>query len=122
MSFLKKRLQSFEPPIHGVAILFRETPNARVELAIAIAALVFGFCFHLSAGEWTAILVLIGAVFSLEAVNTAIERLADYACGSKYDPLVKKAKDLAAAAVLIMACTSVIVGLYIFIPKITGLP
>lgn len=63
------------------------------------------------------VLLCIGAVFALEIINSAIENLADLVCQEKNE-YVKKAKDLAAAAVLTAAFVSVIIALIIFIPKI----
>ena len=80
-----------------------------------VAVVTAGFLFHITSGEWLAVIVCIGAVFALEAVNTAIEAIADEVSPG-YSPLIKKAKDVAAAAVLIMAIASVAVAAVIFIP------
>ncbi len=59
-------------------------------------------------------------MLALEAVNTAIERLAD-AVSEDYHPLIGAAKDLAAGAVLIMAIAAVFVGFALFFhfPRLT---
>src|SRR5690554_6030275 len=105
MSYLKKRIQSFKHASRGIRTLFRETPNAWIHLAVAIIAVLLGWVYRLSTGEWLAIIIVIGTVFSMEAVNTALERLSDFACDKEIHPLVKKTKDLAAAGVLIAALT-----------------
>jgi len=54
----------------------------------------------------------------LEAINSALETLADYACNREIHPLIKKGKDLAAGGVLIAALTALVVGVVVFLPKI----
>ena len=57
----------------------------------------------------------IGAVWTAEAMNTAIEMLCDLCCGGKYHPVVKRVKDVAAGAVLIAAAVSIVVGAILFL-------
>ena len=65
-----------------------------------------------------AILFAIGSVLAAEAINTAIEKLADFVSPA-HQVLIGKAKDLAAAAaVLILSICAFIIGGIIFIPKI----
>ena len=70
--------------------------------------------------EWIAVTIVIGAVLAAEAVNSSIEALADLV-SPEYNEAIKRTKDLAAGAVLILAVMSVIVGLLIFVPKILSL-
>ena len=62
----------------------------------------------------------IGMVLAAEAVNSSIEALCDLVSPG-YNEAIKKAKDLAAGAVLILAIAAATVGLIIFIPKILAL-
>lgn len=73
---------------------------------------------HISAGEWLWIVLAIGIVWYSEAVNTAIERLAD-AVTLEHDPKIKIAKDCAAAGVLIASMIALAIGLIIFVPRIS---
>ena len=66
----------------------------------------------------TIICLCIGLVLSAEAVNSAIEALADRVSPA-YDEAIKRTKDLAAGAVLLLAIASAVVGLIIFLPKLT---
>ena len=68
--------------------------------------------------EWIVICLCIGLVLSAEAVNSAIEALADRVSPA-YDEAIKRTKDLAAGAVLLLAIASAVVGLIIFLPKLT---
>ena len=53
----------------------------------------------------------------MEAINSAIEALAD-TISTDYHPLIGRAKDLAAGAVLFAALTAALIGLLIFVPRI----
>jgi len=110
----KARGRSFLYAFAGLRVLFGEH-NAWLHTVATVAVVTAGFLFHITSGEWLAVIVCIGAVFALEAVNTAIEAIADEVSPG-YSPLIKKAKDVAAAAVLIMAIASVAVAAVIFIP------
>lgn len=117
-SFLKKRLLSFKYAFQGLLVLFRKTPNARIHLVMGTMAVALGFILHISSAEWVAVCIVIGMVFAMEAVNTAIECLSDFVTQKQIHPDIKKVKDLAAAGVLIAAIASAIVGIIIFLPKI----
>lgn len=119
--YINNRLNSFKYAFQGIAMLFRETPNAIIHLVLAIIAVILGFILSISATEWIAVCIVIGLVFALEAVNTALENLSDYACKKEIHPAIKKTKDLAAAGVLLAAIAALIVGIIIFLPKLLSL-
>lgn len=73
--------------------------------------------FGISAKEWIAVVFAIGTVLAAEAVNSSIEAIADLVSPG-YNEAIKRTKDLAAGAVLILAIAAAIVGLIIFVPKI----
>lgn len=118
MGYIKKRILSFRYAFRGTATLFRETPNIRLQLAAAITAVIMGFLLHISHGEWLAIIIVTGDVFAMEAMNSAMEQLADFTCKQEIHPAIKKVKDISAAAVLLAAVAALVVGLVIFLPKI----
>ena len=70
--------------------------------------------------EWVTIVIAIGLVIALEAINSSIEKLSDFVSPEMHNQ-IKTVKDLSAAGVLISAITAVIVGLLVFIPKIFAL-
>src|SRR4051812_21644682 len=78
----------------GVVVLFRTQANARIQIAVALATIVGGFVFHISAGEWCAVIGVIGLVLVAEAINTAVEAVVDLA-SSEVHPLAERAKDVA---------------------------
>ncbi|MGB8492618.1 MAG: diacylglycerol kinase family protein [Bacteroidales bacterium] len=116
----RSRITSFRDAFSGLGTMFRHEPNARIHLAITVCVIIAGICFRLSAAEWIAITFAIGFVFTAEILNTSIEKLADFVSPQKHEN-IKRVKDLAAAGVLISAIASAVIGLIIFIPKISGL-
>lgn len=75
------------------------------------------FILKVSKDEFCILVLTIGCVWTAETFNTAVERVVDLVTLER-KPLAKAAKDLAAGAVLILAISSVVIGLVIFLPKI----
>ena len=117
---LKQRIDSFRYAFQGMRDLVATQPNTRIHLISAAAVVAAGAALGLSAGEWALIAVCIVLVISMEAMNTALEYLTDLV-SPEYHPLAGKAKDAAAAAVLIAAAGAAVAGLIIFLPKIRAL-
>ena len=113
-------VKSFGYAFSGIAQTFREGRNFKVQLCFAIAAVVLGFVFRISASEWIAVALCIGIVLGGECVNTAIEAIVDLA-SPEYHLLAKRAKDCAAAGVLISSIAAVVVEAIIIIPKFFAL-
>lgn len=88
--------------------------NFRFHLCAAAFVIFFAAKFYeFSRGEWALLLLTCGAVLSLEAVNTSVERLCDKVSPEK-DAKIGSAKDCAAGAVLISAIIAVAVGVCLF--------
>ncbi|MNR31144.1 Undecaprenol kinase [compost metagenome] len=79
--------------------------------------LLAGWHFEVSFLEWIALIVCISSVLAAELFNTAIEVLVNLV-SPEFNPKAGLVKDIAAAAVLIVALMSLVVGLIIFVPKI----
>ena len=117
---IRKRIESFQFAFNGLKILIREEHNARIHLFAVVCVTIAGFGFKISASEWIAVVVASGFVISMEIVNSAIEGISDFISPEKHE-MIKKIKDLSAAAVLLAAITAFIIGLIIFMPKILDL-
>ena len=113
----KARIISFKHAFIGIADFFQSEHNALIHLVVAIVAIGFGIWLSISCVEWIIVICLIGIVYMAEFFNTAIEKLGDSITG-EYNEAIKGAKDLSAAAVLIVALTAVVIGLIIFIPRL----
>lgn len=101
----------------GFKTAFAEEKHIRIHVAMALLVVILGAIVSLHAVEWIIVLLTIGNIIGLELVNSAIERAVDYT-GTKQHPLAKKAKDMAAAAVLVMCIIALVIGVIIFVPKI----
>lgn len=110
-------IKSFGYAFSGIAQAFREGRNFKVQLGFAVLAIVLGIAFRIDPAEWTAIAICIGVVLGGECMNTALEAIVDLA-SPDYHELAKRAKDCAAAAVLICSIASVAVAAFVFLPRI----
>ncbi len=117
---LRKCLAGFQYAFNGIRLLITHEHNAWIHCFAAVCVILAGAYFGLSQGEWIAVLIVIGAVFSTEAFNTAVESIADF-ISPGYHETIKKVKDFTACAVLIWAIIAAIVGGIIFFPKIIAL-
>ena len=109
----RARLHSFIFAGRGILVLFREEHNARIHLFIAVSVIFMGIVFDILATEWMFCILAIGLVLSAEAVNSSLESIAD-SITLEENAHIKKAKDFAAAAVLILSISAALVGLTIF--------
>ncbi len=112
---MKNRFRSFKYAFRGIKTLLVTQMNARIHLAALVLVLAAGFIVNLDSGEWALIALAAAMVLSAEAMNSALEFLADHTAPEWHD-YVQKAKDLAAGSVLLAAAGALAVGLIVFIP------
>lgn len=117
---LKSRLESFRFALNGLLLLLKNEHNSRIHLLAAIIAIVMGIIMKIDHYEWSLLIIVIGAVFLTELLNSSIESLADL-IDPEWNELIMRAKDYSAAAVLISAIVAIVVGGLIFIPKFLDL-
>ena len=116
---VRKSAKSFQYGFAGLWTAFRGEHNMWIHLTAAVLAILFGWLCQLTKVEWILLLLCIGGVLSLEIINTALEKLCDLV-HKDFHPLIRQIKDLAAAAVLVMAIVAFIIGCLLFIPHIIG--
>jgi diacylglycerol kinase len=114
--YITGRGKSFGFAFNGLRTVFITQPNARIHLVAAVLVVAAGFYFKISRTEWLFITVAIALVWLAEAFNTALEYLTDLA-SPQFHHLAGKAKDCAAAAVLIAAFMALAVAGIVFLPK-----
>jgi len=115
---LAARLKSFADASVGLVAILRSQPNAWIHLAATAVVVFLGMRYRLGPVEWACLVLAIAGVWTAEAFNTALEFLTDLVSPKRH-PLAGKAKDAAAAAVLLMSGGSLTVGLLIFLPHFT---
>ena len=111
--YLQARIRSFSYAFKGLRVLLLTQPHAQLHALATVAVLIAGKILHLRRWEWVAILLCIGMVWMAEALNTALEFLADEVSLEKRER-IGKAKDVAAGGVLITALISVAVAVLVF--------
>lgn len=114
---IKKRAKSFVYAFNGISALLRDEHNSRIHVAAMVAVVILGFILGLSNIEWCVVALCCGGVLMAEAINSAVEAIADLV-SPDYHPLIKKAKDVGAAGVLMMAIAAATSGIIIFLPKL----
>lgn len=112
---LTGRLRSIKYALEGLLLMLKSQHNAWIHLLAIAVVILAGFYYEITATHWAIITLTIISVWVAEALNTAFEYLCDVT-NPEFHPLVKKAKDISAGAVLISALGAVIIGLIIFLP------
>jgi undecaprenol kinase len=107
--------KSFSYAITGIRTALRTERNMRIHLFVSIVVIGCSVFFSINKLEWLFVIGAIGGIFSLELINTSVERVVDLIT-EEYHPLAKQAKDLAAGAVFVYAIMAVVIGVIIFLP------
>lgn len=114
------RIRSVRQALRGIWVMLSTQHNAWIHAVATTVAVGAGIALQVSRGEWLAVVLAIMAVWTAEALNTAFESLCNVA-SPEFHPLVERAKDVAAGAVLISAIGAVAIGLLVFGPRLLGL-
>lgn len=77
-SFFRGRLRSFKFALKGMWLLMSTEDSIKAQLFVAIIITAFGFYFNISNIEWMFQFFTIGLVLVAEALNTAVEKIADF--------------------------------------------
>ena len=112
--------RSFAAAFAGLWHLLRHEPNAQIHAALAVLATALAYWLGLPPAEWPVLAMVFALVIGLEAMNTAVEGLADLAM-PRQDPRVRTIKDLAAGGVLVAAIAALAVGVCLFGPRLLRL-
>ena len=112
-------LKSFTYAWQGI-VSTTEERNFRVHSVVGVLALVLCALLHVPVSGWLSVIICIGVVMAAECINTSIESLVDLASPGIH-PLAKRAKDCAAAAVLVVSIMAVVVGLVVYGSAIVAL-
>ncbi len=117
---LMSRLRSFRFAFEGLWVMLKTQHNCWVHLVATAMVIGAGVFFRITLQEWSLLVVVIMMVWIAEGFNTALEFLSD-AVSTDFHLLIKRAKDVAAASVLIAAVGAVVVGLLVFLPHMLSM-
>ena len=115
--FLVSRARSFGHAFRGLWYVVRTQRNAWIHALATSLVVVMALWLQLTLRDWAVLILAIALVWTAEFINTALEAVVDLA-SPQHHPLAKVGKDVGAAAVLIAALTSVLVGLLILGPPL----
>jgi len=116
-NFFFSRLRAFGHAFRGWWYVIRTQRNAWIHAMTTALVMLLAAWLRLPARDWALLILVIAMVWTAEFINTALEAVVDLA-SPQHHPLAKVGKDVGAAAVLIAALTSVLVGLLILGPPL----
>jgi len=117
LEFFRSRLRSFRYAFAGWWYVIRTQRNAWIHAVASALVVVLGLWLRLSARDWAVIVLAIGLVWTSEFLNTALEAVVDLA-SPQHHHLARVGKDVGAAAVLIAAFSSALIGFLILGPPL----
>jgi diacylglycerol kinase (ATP) len=115
--FIASRIHSFGHAFRGWGYVLRTQHNAWIHAFVSTLVILAAFWLRLPPHDWAILLLAIALVWTAEFINTALEAVVDLA-SPQHHPLAKVGKDVGAAAVLIAALTSILIGLLILGPPL----
>lgn len=120
ISFIKGRLKGFIYAYRGAFKLITTEHSIITQFCISIIAIIVGFISNISSTEWMFQIFAMGLVLSVEGLNTAIEKIADF-IHPDYHEKIGIIKDIAAGAVFFAALNAIAIGLIIYLPIVIAL-
>ncbi|MFV8328228.1 diacylglycerol kinase family protein [Flavobacterium sp. ZS1P14] len=114
-TFFTGRLKSVTYAFKGAVKLISTEHSIMVQFSLGILMTFAGFYFGITSTQWLFQTLAIGLVMSIEGLNTAVEKIADF-IHPNYHERIGFIKDIAAGAVFFAALTAIVIGLIIYIP------
>ena len=111
-------LKSFKYAFSGIGYVLKTSRNFKIQLIFAFTSLMIGFLLQISQSNYVILIATIMSVLILEILNTSIESIVDLVVKKEFSSFAKISKDTSAGAVLLASVNSVIIAVYIFVPKI----
>ena len=115
-SFIRGRMRSLKFAFKGAWLLLTTEDSIKAQIFMAIIVTVMGFYFDIANIEWMLQFLAIGMVLVAEALNTAIEKIADFV-HPDFHVKIGFIKDIAAGAPTFAGIISIIIAGFIYIPK-----
>ncbi|WP_264550197.1 diacylglycerol kinase [Flavobacterium sp. N2820] len=109
------RLKSMVFALKGAFKLITTEHSVMVQSSLAVLMTIAGFYFGINRMEWMMQILAFGLVLSIEGLNTAVEKIADF-IHPNYHERIGFIKDIAAGAVFFAALTAIAIGCIIYFP------
>ena len=117
MSWIGGRVASFGHAFRGIGRLVANEANAQIHALATVLVVLLAWALEVSESDWALLILAMALVWAAEAVNTAIEALADR-ISPDHDESIGLAKDVSAGAVLLAAIGAAAVGLIVLGPPL----
>lgn len=115
--FFTSRARSFRYAFAGWWYVIRTQKNAWIHALATVLIMSISLWLRLPLRDLAVIVLTVAMVWMAEFLNTALEAVVDLA-SPQVHPLAKVGKDVGAAAVLIAALASILIGLLILGPPL----
>ena len=115
-TFFSGRLKSMGFAVKGAYKLITTEHSVMVQSSLAVLLIIAGFYFDINRYEWMMQILAFGLVLSIEGLNTAVEKVADF-IHPEFHERIGFIKDIAAGAVMFAAMAAIAIGMLIYIPK-----
>ncbi len=115
--FFVSRIHSFGHAFAGMKYVLKTQKNAYIHTFATIIVIMVALWLQIASVPFAILILTIGTVWMAEFINTSLEAVVDLASPEKH-PLAKVGKDVGAAAVLIAALSSVVIGIVILGPSL----
>jgi len=112
-----KLADSFVHAWAGMRYVFCSERNPRIYLIVSLLVTALGIWLRLAPAEWALIIAAMAFVFAGEMLNTVVELVVDLITRDQH-PLAKRAKDVAAGAVLVASIAAAAVGIVVLGPPL----
>ena len=110
----RTRFASLRAAARGLVMLWRDEPNLRLQVWIALVVMAAGVVMGLSVVEWRWVSLAIGLVLTTEMMNCVIERTINFIVGAQAHPTARWIKDASAGCVLAASILAMAIGILTF--------
>jgi diacylglycerol kinase len=110
-------LNPFRYALEGIAEALATQRHLRVHVVVAALVTLFGILLRLSRVDLALLLMAIALVVIAELLNSAVELAVDLASPT-LNPIARRAKNIAAGAVLLAAFASAVIGVLTLAPPL----
>ncbi len=102
--------------LKGVKWAWSSERSFRSQVAITVLVICSLLYFKATLTWWAIFILVIGATLAAELLNTALEHLIDL-LHPNYHPSIGKAKDCAAAGVLVLSTSAILIYIFFLVDK-----
>lgn len=116
-NFFKKIWRKWSYSVVGLWITLKEEKSIWAFISIIPLLVGLGVWFKFDEVRWALVSIIVFTVLSIEVINTALEAAVD-TISFQYNVKVKKIKDIASGATLVITIGASMALLALYIPKI----